>query len=94
LDKTGDGSLDSFEMFSMFSAWDMNKDFSVSADELMKWMIVNEYMICRPFEKEVSKLMKKSKVKPTTPKEVKNSKIVWPELVGRPCKVAVSLIFK
>jgi len=51
LDKDRNGTLGNFEMYSMFTAMDSNKDYSVSANELLSWMFKNEEQICRPFEK-------------------------------------------
>jgi Ca2+-binding EF-hand superfamily protein len=61
MDKTRDGSLDNFEVYSLFTAWDSNKDYSVSTNELLSWMLKNEDAICKPYEKEIHKMMKKMK---------------------------------
>jgi len=50
-DKNRDGNIGVFEIYSMFSAADDDQNFSLTPEELIKWIYKNKQSICYPYKR-------------------------------------------
>ena len=57
-DKNRDNTIGVFEIYSMFSSADANKNFSLTPEELIKWIMRNKTAICYPY-KRIIEIMKR-----------------------------------
>jgi len=50
-DKNRDDNIGVFEIYSMFSSADADQNFSLTPEELIKWIMKNKRSICYPYRR-------------------------------------------
>lgn len=57
LDADQDGMLSIFEFYLPFGEADKNLDYMIDPEEMMEWLMDNEYTLCAPFEDVIDELI-------------------------------------